>query len=322
MPSIEELLQDLDALNQCYEMESRHRKQWYETARKRGKELAAQQQEIERLRGENAELLQENVRLLTPTHDEFRQLLAAQRQGVRPVDKFGLAYENELVRRLSNAVCKHVEQEYTGQGYVQRLPMDCVIRKELRRHLEPQGEPNERDEVPVSQELPSVQPERQVSAGDVAGQAVPDEAEQRLAMAQGRNREGDSTRYPAPQAVAPASPLVDQVQGILCERYVSRWGGSHAESARMIHALYDAELAALRKQVEEGEKDTKRLDWLAEQKMCRDCINYPMLTTCEGGRDWRLLYPVGLSRRTTIRPNLREALDASMSATPESKEPA
>jgi hypothetical protein len=41
----------------------------------------------------------------------------------------------------------------------------------------------------------------------VAGQAVPDEAEQRLAMAQGRNREGDSTRYPAPQAVAPASPV-------------------------------------------------------------------------------------------------------------------
>jgi hypothetical protein len=171
----------------------------------------------------------------------------------------------------------------------------------LRRYLEPQGEPNERDEVPVSQELPSVQPERQVSAGDVAGQAVPDEAEQRLAMAQGRNREGDSTRYPAPQAVAPASPVRDAGYSV---------------------CILESELAALRKQVEEGEKDTKRLDWLAEQKMCRDCINYPMLTTCEGGRDWRLLYPVGLSRRTTIRPNLREALDASMSATPESKEPA
>jgi hypothetical protein len=151
----------------------------------------AQQQEIERLRGENAELLQENVRLLTPTHDEFRQLLAAQRKGERAVDVEALA--------------KDLAEEIVPEGFYDSAVE--VMRPILRRHLEPQGEPNERDEVPVSQELPSVQPERQVSAGDVAGQAVPDEAEQRLAMAQGRNREGDSTRYPAPQAVAPASPV-------------------------------------------------------------------------------------------------------------------
>jgi hypothetical protein len=151
----------------------------------------AQQQEIERLRGENAELLQENVRLLTPTHDEFRQLLAAQRKGERAVDVEALA--------------KDLAEEIVPEGFYDSAVE--VMRPILRRYLEPQGEPNERDEVPVSQELPSVQPERQVSAGDVAGQAVPDEAEQRLAMAQGRNREGDSTRYPAPQAVAPASPV-------------------------------------------------------------------------------------------------------------------
>jgi hypothetical protein len=155
----------------------------------------AQQQEIERLRGENAELLQENVRLLTPTHDEFRQLLAAQRKGERAVDVESLA--DEL------AACEWPQDNWP----VSHAALASNMKPILRRHLEPQGEPNERDEVPVSQELPSVQPERQVSAGDVAGQAVPDEAEQRLAMAQGRNREGDSTRYPAPQAVAPASPV-------------------------------------------------------------------------------------------------------------------
>jgi hypothetical protein len=69
------------------------------------------------------------------------------------------------------------------------------------------------------------------------------------------------------------------------------------------------ELAALRKQVEEGERDTKRLDWLGTEN------NFCFVDIVGVDKGSGLF---NSNRQATMR-TLREAIDA---ATPEPKEPA
>lgn len=77
------------------------------------------------------------------------------------------------------------------------------------------------------------------------------------------------------------------------------------------------ELAALRQKVAEGEADRLRLDWIALNQ-----ANGLTLTTCEGGRQWRLSVrqprpEVGMIRQSFFseRPgNPREAIDAARNA--------
>jgi hypothetical protein len=196
----------------------------------------AQQQEIERLRGENAELLQENVRLLTPTHDEFRQLLAAQRKGERAVDVEALA--DEL------AACEWPKDNWP----VSHAALASNMKPILRRHLEPQGD--------------NCQPTINLAETDSSAQAV-----------------------------APASPVRDAGYSV---------------------CILESELAALRKQVEDGERDTKRLERLLSgncwsvQRQWGDC-------------GWQVYDPIQ-ARVVGSGRTAKEALDDA--ATPEPKEPA
>lgn len=73
------------------------------------------------------------------------------------------------------------------------------------------------------------------------------------------------------------------------------------------------ELAALRKQVEEGERDKRRLDWLGTE------ANFSLVDIVGVSKKGSGLF--NSNRQGTMR-TLREALDAAMAATPEPKEPA
>jgi hypothetical protein len=274
----------------------------------------AQQQEIERLRGENAELLQENVRLLTPTHDEFRQLLAAQRKGERPVDLSLMA--DSIVRHLDHQdMLQRDLRCYAGRCKVvaQVLP---IIERRMRDHLEPQGESHERDEVPV-RDSAVLEPGVSVEPGVSGASAATAPQRERVEVACGDGRSMESVQAVAAQAVAPASPLRaeercscgDGNSGYDCE--IHGWPGELRRSQEEAEQL-NAELAALRKQVEEGERDTKRLDWLGTE------VNFSLVDIVGVSKGSGLF---NSNRQGTMR-TLREALDAAMAATPEPKEPA
>jgi hypothetical protein len=101
---------------------------------------AAQQQEIERLRGAIAELCQTGDEQIQTILDLRRELAAAQRKGERAADVDWLAAEIAAAcsRRLASA-------SDANWGFLQ------IVTPILRRHLDPQGEPHERDEVPVQE---------------------------------------------------------------------------------------------------------------------------------------------------------------------------
>jgi hypothetical protein len=264
-------------------------------------EVGKLQAEVERLRGENSELLQENVRLLTPTHDEFRQLLAAQRKGERPVDVEAIVQEIETETGLGPGACAAIQRHAPGI---------------LRRHFEPQGEPHERDEVPV-RDSAVLEPGVSVEPGVSGASAATAPQRERVEVACGDGRSMESVQAVAAQAVAPASPLRaeercscgDGNSGYDCE--IHGWPGELRRSQEEAEQL-NAELAALRKQVEEGERDTKRLDWLGTE------VNFSLVDIVGVSKGSGLF---NSNRQGTMR-TLREALDAAMAATPEPKEPA
>jgi hypothetical protein len=195
----------------------------------------AQQQEIERLR----ELA--NERLGEASEAKATLRAAAQRKGERPVDVEALA--DEL------AACEWDEEYWAASHEILARKMLPI----LRRHLEPQGEPHERDEVPVRDSavrVSGVSVEPGVS-GASAATAPPRE---RVEVACGDGRSVESVQAVAAQAVAPAFPA-------RAEEALKYWSSLledlHTGACSPEYTafrLVKAELAALRKQVEEGDK--------------------------------------------------------------------
>jgi uncharacterized small protein (DUF1192 family) len=209
MPSIEELqsavTQSLeaavDSMRFASELMAKNTAQQQEIERLKAEELAQRagkcaeqkrrvfevgklQAEVERLRGENSELLQENVRLLTPTHDEFRQLLAAQRKGERPVDVEAIVQEIETETGLGPGACAAIQRHAPGI---------------LRRHFEPQGEPHERDEVPV-RDSAVLEPGVSVEPGVSGASAATAPQRERVEVACGDGRSVESVQAVAARA--------------------------------------------------------------------------------------------------------------------------
>jgi uncharacterized small protein (DUF1192 family) len=319
MPSIEELqsavTQSLeaavDSMRFASELMAKNTAQQQEIERLKAEELAQRagkcaeqkrrvfevgklQAEVERLRGENSELLQENVRLLTPTHDEFRQLLAAQRTRERPVDVEAIVQEIETETGLGPGACAAIQRHAPGI---------------LRRHFEPQGEPHERDEVPV-RDSAVLEPGVSVEPGVSGASAATAPQRERVEVACGDGRSMESVQAVAAQAVAPASPLRAEETHCHCDPDCPSSEHSCPEHGdQAIIRSVRAELAALRKQVEEGERDTKRLDWLGTEN------NFCFVDIVGVDKGSGLF---NSNRQATMR-TLREAIDA---ATPEPKEPA
>lgn len=268
----------------------------------------AQQQEIERLRAElevRCGELREAKKIIAkycPTIClDLNDPPAAQRKGERPVDVEAIVQEIETETGLGPGACAAIRHHAPGI---------------LRRHLEPQGEPHERDEegatsgqalqASVSQEPPSPS-------------AEPQEA-QAVAPASPVRAEGSRG---SPMEVIDRESRYQRVIGTcLCGTCQSQIyiNAEHPEgycpNCRLIAALHadrdgykanvrkcEAELAALRKQVEEGEKDKAILDWMEREK-----------------REFAWCDPDG--RCGWIRDTLRQVVTAAMAATPEPKEPA
>ena len=303
MPSINELQRDLKRA----ELGARA---WEQQALAYVEKLAAQQQEIERLRGaiqkhadaKGHDRCWLNDRELyaaigmefdpqLPPKAEFLarceqyhagQSQAAQRKGERVVNV------EALVNDLAVRAWKCDSQHLSGPELYATFFMPIV-----RRHLEPQGEPHERDEVPVRDSAVRVSGVS-VEPGVSGASAATAPQRERVEVACGDGRSVESVQAVAAQAVAPASPVRDAGYSV---------------------CILESELAALRKQVEDGERDTKRLDWL--QRKLSDGSDWSCVFG--NGRPKVIRWHDGPDARQASGATLREAIDA---ATPEPKEPA
>jgi hypothetical protein len=139
----------------------------------------AQQQEIERLR----ELA--NERLGEASEAKATLRAAAQRKGERPVDVEALAKEIAA------------ELDYHG-GWWREFHVEKVAAI-LRRHLEPQGEPHERDEVPV-RDSAVLEPGVSVEPGVSGASAATAPQRERVEVACGDGRSVESVQAVAARA--------------------------------------------------------------------------------------------------------------------------
>jgi len=277
----------------------------------------AQQQEIERLRG----------LLSNPAIDEYLDAggVAAQRKGERAVDCCSVAKEIldwlEESNWLASCDSKPGARAWRASKLLgEYFDLPDGIAAILRRHLEPQGEPHERDEVPV-RDSAVLEPGVSVEPGVSGASAATAPQRERVEVACGDGRSVESVQAVAAQAVAPASPVraeepdADLSLRLLFEAAVMGCNDTAVLDTGTFSQLRDAveaEFAALRKQVVEGGRDTRRLDWLGTE------VNFSLVDIVGVSKGSGLF---NSNRQGTMR-TLREALDAAMAATPEPKEPA